>query len=91
MLDYLQSKLARREYEERVRAMTPCDDIEAELKRTAGHWQARPFGAFLSFLAKSVSALANRFPHRRAPVGRSTEPQENTAQADAENLEWEVH
>jgi len=76
MLDYIESKLARSEYEERVNAITRATDIDAELNRTAGHWQAHPVGTVLSSLAKNVGVFAAKFNRRRSPLGdgRVTEP-----------------
>jgi len=71
MLDYLESKIARSEYEERVRAITGVTDIDAELNRRGGHWQAQAVGTLLSSLAKGVGIFAAKFNRRRSPAGDS--------------------
>src|SRR5579864_3204735 len=71
MLDYLESKIAWSEYEERVHAITRMSDIDAELARTAGHWQARPAAALLPSFAKGVVALVAKLIPRCSPIGVS--------------------
>jgi hypothetical protein len=66
MLDYMESKLARSEYEERVHAIARINDIDAELNHSAGYWQARPIGALLASGAQWLTAVANRLTHQTA-------------------------
>ncbi len=53
MIDVIESKIARREYEERVRSLARVEDYDVWLKSRAGNW--------LSPLA----ALADKLRHRR--------------------------
>ena len=60
MIDYIASKSAHREYEERVRSLTPVRDYDEWLKSEAGHWQSPSLGGVLSSLVKSLASIGNR-------------------------------
>ena len=64
MIDYVESKIARREYEERVQSLTPIRDYDVELTHSAGHWQARPVGGLLAAMARHLSSLGTRLNHK---------------------------
>jgi hypothetical protein len=65
MIDYVESKMARREYEERVRSLVPVEDYDAWLNGTAGHWQALSVGRLLSSLGTRIAAVRYRLKHSR--------------------------
>ncbi len=60
MLDVIESKIARREYEERVRSLARVEDYDVWLKSRAGNWIAREVGSLLSPLA----VLADKLRHK---------------------------
>ena len=58
MIDYIASKTAYREHEERVRSIRPNDNEEALLTREAGQWQAPQLGSLLVSLGKGLATFA---------------------------------
>ena len=60
MIDYIASKTAYREYEERVRTIRPIDNEELWLTREAGQWQAPQIGSLLVSLRKGLATFAAR-------------------------------
>src|SRR5258708_16705818 len=77
MLDYMESKSARREYEERVEALAPVKDYDAWLTHQAGNWQAPSAGMFISSLASGLASLGNRLKRRpeASPDGLPATPE----------------
>ena len=68
MIDYVESKIARREYEERVQSMIRVDDYDVELKHTAGHWQAQPIGGLLLSIGQSIRLWSETLKPRHEPA-----------------------
>ena len=64
MLDYMESKSARREYEERVESLAPVKDYDAWLTHQAGNWQAPSAGMFISSLASGLASLGSRLKRK---------------------------
>jgi hypothetical protein len=76
MIEYLESKIARQEYEERVRGLARIDDYDVWLTPRAGNWLSQQVGSLLLSLGKSLAALTGRREPRQgiapdsAPAGQ---------------------
>ena len=73
MIDgYMASKIARQEYEERVRSMSPVRDYDVHLTHTAGYWQAPRLESVLAAIATGVASLGSRFKHEAEAAADSS-------------------
>ncbi len=68
MIDYVESRIARREHDERVRALARVDDYDVWLTSRAGNWLSQSAGSLFVSLGKSLAALAGRLRPQRAIV-----------------------
>ena len=70
MLDIIDSKIARQEYEERVRSLSQVGDYDKWLTRNGGSWLAKQAGSLLSSVGNSIAALGEKLNSREPEEDR---------------------
>lgn len=68
MLDIVDSKIARQEYEERVRSLSQVGDYDKWLTRNGGSWLAKQAGSLLSSVGNSIASLGEKLNPKHEDV-----------------------